>query len=156
MMKIMDWVDRFAGNEFESQRKMVREAMNNPDHPYYSFIRKIINDVDPHVMQTLASNFFINAGIDGWKKQEACRKKYQCNIPWTILLDPTSACNLHCTGCWAAEYGNKLMILSIKVKSLVFICIFILVVNPWLKRKISFNYVKNMMIVSSYVLLMQL
>ncbi len=20
----------------------------------------------------------------------------------------TSACNLHCTGCWAAEYGNKL------------------------------------------------
>ena len=36
------------------------------------------------------------------------RKKYGCNIPWTILLDPTSACNLHCTGCWAAEYGNKL------------------------------------------------
>lgn len=25
-----------------------------------------------------------------------------------ILLDPTSACNLHCTGCWAAEYGHKL------------------------------------------------
>ena len=35
-------------------------------------------------------------------------EKYACNIPWTILLDPASACNLHCTGCWAAEYGNKL------------------------------------------------
>lgn len=35
-------------------------------------------------------------------------KKYGCNIPWAILLDPTSACNLHCTGCWAAEYGNRL------------------------------------------------
>lgn len=23
-------------------------------------------------------------------------------------MDPTSACNLRCTGCWAAEYGNKL------------------------------------------------
>lgn len=23
-------------------------------------------------------------------------------------MDHTSACNLHCTGCWAAEYGNKL------------------------------------------------
>jgi MoaA/NifB/PqqE/SkfB family radical SAM enzyme len=23
-------------------------------------------------------------------------------------MDPTSACNLKCTGCWAAEYGNKL------------------------------------------------
>ena len=23
-------------------------------------------------------------------------------------MDPTSTCNLHCTSCWAAEYGNKL------------------------------------------------
>ena len=23
-------------------------------------------------------------------------------------MDPTSACNLHCTGCWANEYGDKL------------------------------------------------
>lgn len=23
-------------------------------------------------------------------------------------MDPTSACNLHCTGCWAAEYGKRL------------------------------------------------
>ena len=36
------------------------------------------------------------------------RKKENCNIPWAVLLDPTSACNLHCTGCWAAEYGHKL------------------------------------------------
>ena len=34
------------------------------------------------------------------------RDKHQCNIPWAILLDPTSACNLSCTGCWAAEYGH--------------------------------------------------
>lgn len=24
-----------------------------------------------------------------------------------MLLDPTSACNLKCKGCWAAEYGHK-------------------------------------------------
>jgi organic radical activating enzyme len=28
--------------------------------------------------------------------------------PLAILMDPTSACNLKCTGCWAAEYGHKL------------------------------------------------
>ena len=59
-------------------------------------------------MKTLVANFFINANLAGWKKQDECREKYGCNIPWAILLDPTSACNLHCTGCWAAEYGNKL------------------------------------------------
>ena len=104
----MDWADKFSGGEFGPQRKMVREAMTNPDHPYYSYIRRLIHEIDPHVMQTTAVNFFINAALDGWKTQEKYRKEYGCNIPWAILLDPTSACNLHCTGCWAAEYGNKL------------------------------------------------
>lgn len=30
-------------------------------------------------------------------------EKNNCNVPWAILMDPTSACNLRCTGCWAAE-----------------------------------------------------
>ena len=108
LLELMDWADKFSGGEFGPQRKMVREAMTNPDHPYYSYIRRLIHEIDPHVMQTTAVNFFINAALDGWKTQEKYRKEYGCNIPWAILLDPTSACNLHCTGCWAAEYGNKL------------------------------------------------
>ncbi|MCD8215647.1 MAG: radical SAM protein [Clostridiales bacterium] len=108
ILKVMDWVDKFSGNEFEPARKTVREAMTNPDNPYHSYIMRIINDIDPNVSKTTGVNFFINALIAGWSKQEECREKYKCNIPMAILLDPTSACNLHCTGCWAAEYGNKL------------------------------------------------
>ena len=58
-------------------------------------------------MKTLLINFFINANLEGWKKLDESREKYGCNIPWAILLDPTSACNCHCKGCWAAEYGSK-------------------------------------------------
>lgn len=108
LRKLMDWADKFSGGEFAPQRKAIREAITNPEHPYYSYIRKLVTEVDPNVMKTLAVNLFINASLAGWTRQEECRKKYGCNIPWTILLDPTSACNLHCTGCWAAEYGNKL------------------------------------------------
>lgn len=108
LRKLMDWADKFSGGEFAPQRKAIREAITNPDHPYYSYIRRLVTEVDPNVMKTLAVNLFINASLSGWSRQEECRKKYDCNIPWTILLDPTSACNLHCTGCWAAEYGNKL------------------------------------------------
>lgn len=108
LLKIMDWADRFAGDEFESQRKLIREIVTDSKHPYHSFVERVIHEVDPHVMQTTAVNFFLNAALVGWPKQEECRKKYGCNIPWAILLDPTSACNLHCTGCWAAEYGNQL------------------------------------------------
>lgn len=108
MGKLMDWADKFSKGGFPSQRKAIREAIENPEHPYYSYIRKIFKDVDPNVAKTLAVNLFINAALIGWPKEEELREKYDCNIPWAILLDPTSACNLHCTGCWAAEYGHKL------------------------------------------------
>lgn len=108
MPKIMDWADKFAEGQFPSQRKAIREAITNPEHPYYNYIRRLFKEVDPNVTKTLAVNLFINASLVGWKREEELRNKYNCNIPWTILLDPTSACNLHCTGCWAAEYGHKL------------------------------------------------
>ncbi|MCQ2511670.1 MAG: radical SAM protein, partial [Lachnospiraceae bacterium] len=108
LVKLMDWADNFCKGEFEPQRKAIRHAIENPSDPYYSFIRHMMNEVDHDVLTTVAVNFFINADIVGWEVQEKARKKYGCNIPWAILLDPTSACNLHCTGCWAAEYGNKL------------------------------------------------
>ena len=108
LLKMMDWADKFAGDQFPSQRKVMREAMSNPEHPYYGYIRRLFHEIDPHVMKTTAINFFLNASLIGWSKQEETRQKYGCNVPWAILLDPPSACNLHCTGCWAAEYGNKL------------------------------------------------
>ena len=108
LVKLLDWADRFAGDTLYDQRKAIRQAVTDPEHPYYPYVRRIFTDVDPDVMKTIAVNFFLNAGLIGWAKQEELREKYDCNIPWAILLDPTSACNLHCTGCWAAEYGNRL------------------------------------------------
>lgn len=108
MLKLMDWADTFSKGEFESQRAVIRKIMEDPNEPYHGYLLKLLTEVDPDVLTTAAVNFFINANLVGWPLQEELRKKYGCNIPWAILLDPTSACNLHCTGCWAAEYGNKL------------------------------------------------
>ena len=119
LVKLMDWADKFAGGEFETQRKLIREAITDPKHPYYPFIQRLMTDIDPEVMKTIAVNFFINASLVGWPKQEECRKKYGCNIPWAILLDPTSACNLHCTGCWAAEYGHALNLAYDEIDSII-------------------------------------
>ena len=108
LRKLMDWADKFAKGQFERQRLVIRQIIEDPQHPYHTYILKLLRDVDPEVVKTLVTNFFINANLIGWPKQEEYRQKYGCNIPWAILLDPTSACNLHCTGCWAAEYGNRL------------------------------------------------
>lgn len=105
---LMDWADKFSKGGFESQRNAIRHAIEDPENAYYPFIRHLLNDVDHDVLTTVAVNFFINSALSGWEVQEKAREKYGCNVPWAILLDPTSACNLHCTGCWATEYGNKL------------------------------------------------
>ncbi len=120
--KLMSWVDRFAGNgpdSFPSQRAAFRRVIEDPDNNMYRLIMSIMKDIDKDVLETTFENFFLNANIVGWPQQEENRKKYGCNIPWAILLDPTSACNLHCTGCWAAEYGNRLNLSLDEIDSII-------------------------------------
>ena len=120
--KIMDWVDKFAGdgpNSFPSQRAVFRSVIEDHNNNWYRLIKSMWSDIDDDVRRTFFENFFLNGNLIGWKKQEENRQKYGCNIPWAILLDPTSACNLHCTGCWAAEYGNKLNLTFDEIDSII-------------------------------------
>ncbi|MGI6211737.1 MAG: radical SAM protein [Anaerovoracaceae bacterium] len=72
------------------------------------YINRFVDNIDKHVLKTAFLNFGYEAMFRGTKIMEDARITYNCNVPWLILMDPTSACNLHCTGCWAAEYGNKM------------------------------------------------
>ena len=107
--KLLDGFDLFSNGSFAVQRKYFRKFLiDNPDSNWRKLAMRVLKEMHPRVLNKLVANFFLNANMIGWKKQEELRNKYNCNIPWAILLDPTSACNLHCTGCWAAEYGNRL------------------------------------------------
>ncbi len=107
--KLMAWVDRLAGDEvFAKQRAYFREFISNKDSNWHKLLLSLWSDVDANVRKTIFTNFVVNACIQGWPKQEASRAKYGCNVPWAMVLDLTSACNLHCIGCWAAEYGNRM------------------------------------------------
>ena len=120
--RLMEWVDRLAGdgpNSFPEQRAAFRTVINDPDNNMHQLIMNVFREVDNEVIKAVFENFFLNANIIGWPKQEELRAKYNCNIPWAILLDPTSACNLHCTGCWAAEYGNKLNLTLEEIDSII-------------------------------------
>ncbi len=101
--KLMDWVDRLAiNNAMEGQRKAIRKIIEDKDNNWYKLILSMWTDVDPGVRRAFFNNFILNENFIGWSIQEKNREKYGCNIPWAILMDPTSACNLRCTGCWAA------------------------------------------------------
>lgn len=107
--KLVDWMERFdVKNTLKKEVGAIRQVVNNPDSNWYKLIMSLWTDIDPAVRNRLFENFVINGCLLGYQKQVENKKKYNCNIPWAILLDPTSACNLHCTGCWAAEYGNHM------------------------------------------------
>lgn len=105
--KIMDMIDKVAPDDvFPTQRAAFHQAIDDESN-WYQLIMKILTDMNSQVRDRLIKTFVVDANMLAWPKQEAMRDQYHCNIPWAILLDPTSACNLRCTGCWAAEYGHK-------------------------------------------------
>ena len=106
--KLMDLVDKVVPQDwYSTQRGAIRNVISDKDNNWYRLIMKIY-ELDPGVRKTFFKNFILNASLLGSATQNETAAREGCNVPWAILLDPTSACNLHCTGCWAAEYGNKL------------------------------------------------
>ena len=105
--KIMDTIDRYTpAGVFPTQRAAFRSAIDDRSNWYQLILRAF--RLNPELRRRLIKTLIVDANILAWPIQEKAREKYACNIPWAILLDPTSACNLHCIGCWAAEYGHAL------------------------------------------------
>jgi len=109
ILKVLDKVKIvFTSGMFPKENYMkMREAAKNPNNTYVKLIKNILRDVDQNIIRQLVIALGYHAAYLGTKTVRANREKYNCNIPWVILLDPTSACNLNCKGCWSAEYGHK-------------------------------------------------
>ena len=86
----------------------VRAFVSDPGSKWMEYAYKAINEIDPHILKMNTLNLVYEGMFAGYNYVMELRRKYDCNMPWILLFDPTSACNLHCKGCWAAEYGNHL------------------------------------------------
>ncbi len=75
---------------------------------YKQFFDRLLDSADTEFIKGLILAFGFEAGFTGFNDVKKSEKKYGMKLPWVILFDPTSACNLHCTGCWASEYSRTL------------------------------------------------
>ena len=104
--KIMDLINKVTPDSvFPTQRAAFTNVIKSRGN-WYDLIMRIFK-LNPKMRSRLLKALIVDGNLLAWSEQEQSREKHKCNIPWAILLDPTSACNLHCTGCWAAEYGYK-------------------------------------------------
>lgn len=105
--KLIDWARHFdTSGTLKSQINGVEAVLNDPN--WSKYIKSLWDDIDEGVRMKIFENFIINSALIGMPRQQKVKDEHGCSVPWAILMDPTSACNLHCTGCWAAEYGNRL------------------------------------------------
>lgn len=76
----------------------------------YPAIRQLTEDLlkntHPNVLHRLLYNFFVNSALLGIPRQQHLSQTLGFNVPHAILVDPTSACNLRCQGCWAGAYSQ--------------------------------------------------
>lgn len=109
MLKLIDLMEKYmSGEKLDIDYGKVKDMTGNKDCALNQYLNRLLDELDPNVVKTTVLNFGFEAMLHGTKTIRKMRTVHNCNIPWLILMDPTSACNLHCTGCWAAEYGNKL------------------------------------------------
>ena len=107
--KVIGWLRKFDRDDlYKNTYDMIDGFMKDPQNNWNRLISSLYTDIDDGVRRKTFENFLINSAILGSRRKNRLVEKYDCNIPWAILMDPTSACNLHCTGCWAAEYGSRL------------------------------------------------
>ncbi len=118
--RIINIGEKLLGDTFPKKNlDAFRNAVNDPDNVWYKFAQSIINDCDPEYVKKFILAFALGAGVNGTKAVRENRGKYKCNIPFLILLDPTSACNMNCKGCWSAEYGHKSNLTLDEMRSIV-------------------------------------
>lgn len=108
--KVIDYISAVVPKTGKERDKIeyVRKLMADKESPWYKLVIRLYEDVDPEVRKTLFNNFILNSYFTWAEEKQKYEQEHDVHVPWTILMDPTSACNLHCTGCWAAEYGHKL------------------------------------------------
>ena len=107
-VKVIDLAERFLGdtwspNAFKKFRKAFSEGGK-----YKLYFDNLLNNVDPQVVKGLFLSLGFEAGYAGFHDVQESEKQLGCSVPYVILFDPTSACNLRCVGCWASEYNNHL------------------------------------------------
>jgi MoaA/NifB/PqqE/SkfB family radical SAM enzyme len=84
-----------------------RKAAKDVNSPQHKYIMRFFYELAPNNIEKIIENFVLNGSWVGNKKAQTIREKYDINVPWALLIDPTTACNLHCKGCWAADYQKN-------------------------------------------------
>ncbi len=121
--KAIKYITKDPENNLMTLINLAEKAAVVPDHKIALSKLKAHFQNSPHIMEqtkrvagnpkmlyNLFNSWVLNATLVGRPIREKIAAELGVSVPMAILIDPTSACNLRCEGCWAGEYskGNYL------------------------------------------------
>lgn len=86
-------------------KEAIKEAnsmMKDKDGMPYKLVERVINEVSRNCLKNFTINFFVNATLEGEPISLKNKERYNCEIPWIILIESTADCNLQ-----HKDYMNK-------------------------------------------------
>ncbi len=91
--------------DYREQIKKVKDTYEQ-DPVVRTYLNKLFTEIEPGVRNRLACNVVVNSLLVAAARRKQIEEEEDLHVPFTILIDPTSACNLKCPGCWAGEYAK--------------------------------------------------
>lgn len=92
---LVNMVQKLHGDVWsEASFQTLHMLANDPNGKWAHYVQRLIRDNDPYILKTFLTNAVYEGGIRGYHVAQETAKKYDVNVPWLILMDPTSACNI--------------------------------------------------------------
>lgn len=108
---LINVLERVVVRDLDKERlagaREILTGEDREDNNWYQLYLRVIRELDRDVLSKYFRTFLVNGTFIGMPIQKEVAEREGINVPWTILMDPTSACNLRCTGCWAGEYSKS-------------------------------------------------
>lgn len=99
---ILDFAEKVAPDQGQKANIRALKARMSGDEKLLQQVRRLCSN--DRMLKNFLDIWVVKAMLLGGPQRNALMKKLGIHIPSLILIDPTSACNLRCKGCWAGEY----------------------------------------------------
>lgn len=103
-IEVVNMMEKILKDGWKPQAYEKLRTAFSKEGKWTKFFDRILDQTDPEYLKGLFMSIGFEGAFYGYRQTRKSAEKLGIHVPWIILFDPTSACNLHCTGCWAAEY----------------------------------------------------
>lgn len=106
--EIVDAIEKVLGDAWKPEAyNKLRRAVSD-EGKWKQYFDNLLDNTDPDYLKGMIMSILYEGAFSGFRATRKTGEELGMSIPWIILFDPTSSCNLHCEGCWASEYGKTL------------------------------------------------